>query len=54
MMAGAVLVAPVDVALGFAFVLLLLLQLQCPGTLGDQKTWIDCTMLGQKPDAFVG
>ena len=53
MMGGAVLVAPVDVALGFAFVLLLL-QLQCPGTLGDQKTSIDCTMLGQKPDAFVG
>lgn len=51
MMGGAVLVALVEVAHGFAFVLL---RLQCPGTLGDPKTLIDCTMLGQKPDASVG
>lgn len=52
MKVDSVLVEPVDFAPGFAIVLLLLLQ--CPATIGDPKTLIDCTMLGQKLEVFVG
>lgn len=48
---GAVLVAPVDVAHDVAIVLLLMLQ--CPERLGDQKTLIDYIMIAQKLDAFA-